>query len=406
MRSGATMSLPAMALLAAFVATAGRELSALEHEGDGTYGTSLSAVQHGPTAPLVLRDQGYFFVGGKYFSAPDGQFMADQMYVSYQIPQNLKHPYPIIFIHGGGLTGTYFEGTPDGREGWTTFFVRQGYAVYNVDQVTRGRSAYHADVYGSTGRTNVLGVEQSFTVPELFNRYPQAHLHTQWPGSGLPGDPIFDQFYASEVPQTNNAVMRIELMRDATVALLERIGPAILLTHSQSGQFWPIADSRPDLVAGIVTVEGIKDVHSVALIGPPTWFSYGPVTSPWGITSAPLTYDPPVSDPSQLTFVQQTMPDRPDLVRCYLQAEPARQLPHLQRIPMLDLVSEASFAAPQEHCLSKYLTQAGVKNTFVRLEDVGIHGNGHMMMIEKNNLEIAAFIQAWLEENVEEKVEK
>ncbi len=49
---------------------------------------------------------------------------------------------------------------------------------------------------------------------------------------------------------------------------------------------------------------------------------------------------------------------------------------------------------------TQYLTQAGVTNTFVRLQDVSIRGNGHMMMLEKNNLEIAAFLQGWVEKNV------
>src|SRR5436309_2951578 len=79
---------------------------------------------------FALRNQGYFFVGGEYYQASDGQFMKNQMYVEFQIPRHLRHPYPIVLIHGGGLTGTYMMGTPDGREGWNTFFLRQGYAVY------------------------------------------------------------------------------------------------------------------------------------------------------------------------------------------------------------------------------------------------------------------------------------
>ena len=61
---------------------------------------------------------------------------------------------------------------------------------------------------------------------------------------------------------------------------------------------------------------------------------------------------------------------------------------------------EASFHAVYDHCTAKYLTQAGVKNTFVRLEDAGIHGNGHMMMLEKNSDEIAAVLHQWIARNV------
>jgi hypothetical protein len=83
-----------------------------------------------------------------------------------------------------------------------------------------------------------------------------------------------------------------------------------------------------------------------------------------------------------------------------MQAEPARKLPKLAGIPILIVLSEASIHAPYDHCTAKWLTQAGVKNTFVRLEDVGIKGNGHEMMLEKNNLEISAFLRRWEAENV------
>ena len=61
------------------------------------------------------------------------------------------------------------------------------------------------------------------------------------------------------------------------------------------------------------------------------------------------------------------------------------------------LTSEASFRATYDHCTSNFLTQAGVPNTHLRLERVGIHGNGHMMMLEKNNLEIAGVISKLVE---------
>ncbi len=60
------------------------------------------------------------------------------------------------------------------------------------------------------------------------------------------------------------------------------------------------------------------------------------------------------------------------------------------------MTSEASYHVPYDHCTSRYLTQAGVKNQFVRLPDVGIKGNGHMMMLEKNNLEIAKYLDGWI----------
>ncbi len=68
----------------------------------------------------------------------------------------------------------------------------------------------------------------------------------------------------------------------------------------------------------------------------------------------------------------------------------------LARVPILLVTGEASFRAQYDHCTAKFLTQAGVKNDHVRLERVGIHGNGHMMMLEKNNLAVAANLDKWL----------
>lgn len=75
-------------------------------------------------------------------------------------------------------------------------------------------------------------IEQLFTAPEAYNAWPQAKLHTQWPvGSGHVGNPIFGLFYASQVPSLTNPESE-EPMRAAGLALVDRIGPAILVTHS------------------------------------------------------------------------------------------------------------------------------------------------------------------------------
>jgi hypothetical protein len=57
---------------------------------------------------------------------------------------------------------------------------------------------------------------------------------------------------------------------------------------------------------------------------------------------------------------------------------------------------EASFHAPYEHCTIKYLNQAGVHPTWLDLGKAGIHGNGHMMMLEKNNLQVADAMAKWM----------
>jgi len=346
------------------------------------------------TEPLVIARQGWFFVGGAIDTSREGSPTVGHMYVEFQVPQKVAHPYPVVMIHGGSQTGTNFTGTPDGREGWAQYFLRRGYTVYVVDQVARGRAAQWSQANGPVSAANLARLEQRFVAPERFNQWPQAHLHTQWPGGGQKGDPVFDQFYASQVPSVADFARQQELNRDAGIALLDKIGPAILLTHSQSGAFgWPIADARPSLVKAIVAVEPSgPPVHDLEFKGAPEWFADNAKTKAGGLGEVPLAYEP--SGP--LAFVRQDKPDRPDLARCWLQQEPARQLANLKHIPVLIVMSEASYHASYDHCTAKFLAQAGVKNTFVRLADAGIHGNGHMMMLEKNSDAIAGVMADWL----------
>src|SRR5436190_21129257 len=112
--------------------------------------------------PLEIADQGVFSVPGRYEKIGDHTVMVGQMFVQYQIPKNRTHPYPIVMIHGGGQSGSNFTGTPDGRQGWAQYFLKQGYAVYVVDQAGRGRSAL-ASVYGKTAISPVATIEQRFT---------------------------------------------------------------------------------------------------------------------------------------------------------------------------------------------------------------------------------------------------
>jgi len=351
--------------------------------------------------PLEIADQGCFFVGGEYVEGAVGRSMAGQMYVHYQVPKRKRFPYPVVMIHGGGQTGVNFVSTPDGRRGWADYFLAQGFAVYVVDQPGRGRSGYF-ETYGKAAHRGTATTEQRFTAPERGKQWPQAQLHTQWPGSGIAGDVAFDQFYASQVEGMEDIGAIEAMIRAAGSALLDRIGPAVLLTHSQGGPLgWTIADARPQLVRGILSVEpNGAPVHEVKFTGPPDYFADDKVTRPWGITRGPLTFAPAAASADDLKFVRQEKADGPGLVRCWLQAGIPRQLVNLQGIPILMVTAEASYHAPYDHCTSMFLRQAGVEHDFVRLADIGIRGNGHMMMLENNNLEIAAYFRQWLERKV------
>jgi pimeloyl-ACP methyl ester carboxylesterase len=353
--------------------------------------------------PLEIAREGYLFAGGKYSDSGGAKQMAGQIYAEYQIPVHRTHRYPIVLIHGGAQTGTNFTGTPDGREGWAQFFLRHGYAVYVVDQAGRGRSAYSADLYGPQMMTNLDSVQKRFTAIENYDLWPQAHLHTQWPGKGVPGDPIFDQFYASQVQAMVSFPLQQQFTSEGILALLDKIGPAILLTHSQSGATgWPVVDARPDQVKALISVEPSgPPFFNVDNAGAPDWFrDTTDEQRPWGITAGPLTYSPPAASPSDLAMVRQEQADDSDVVRCWMQKSPARQLPNLQKVPILVVTSESSYHRGYDHCTVKYLEQAGVHVTWIKLADAGIHGNGHMMMLEKNNMEIAALMSRWVDKTL------
>lgn len=367
-------------------------------------GTHAEASPAANGAPVTLADEGYFFVGGNYVQNGDKKLMVGQMYVQYLTPQTVKHQYPIVMIHGTGQTGNNFLSTPDGRRGWAYDFLERGYRVYVVDQVGRGRSGTFPEIYGPYVRFSTGDEESIFTGVENYNLFPQARLHNQWPGGpGVEGNPYFDQFFASQVESIASPLKTEELMYPAGVALLNKIGPAILLTHSQSGVFgWKLADARPDLVKGIVAVEpNGPPFYDITLQGGKDWYKDSDkIARAWGITRMPLSYNPPATEASQLSMVRQERADGPDVVRCWLQAEPARQLSNLTGVPIAIVTGEASFRTTYDHCTSKFLTQAGVRNTHIRLENENARGNGHVMMLEKNSSEIAGVIAKWLDSNV------
>ena len=328
-------------------------------------GAVLASLPASAAENLVLSRDGFFYVGGKPTVVDGREYISGQMYVEVRIPAAKTKPYPIIMVHGGTMSGTNFTGTPDGREGWSQYFVRQGYAVYVVDQPGRGRSGYLAGAYGPSRNVLRSNSASRFVSQEKSKLWPQAQLHSQWPGTGEPDDDASMQLASGQLPAIESFTKQQVLNRDALVALLEKIGPSILLVHSQAGAFgWPVADARPDLVKAILAIEpNGPPFHSVDFIGAPDWFKEGPIALSYGITGVPLTYAPPVKDASELASVRQDKADAPDLVRCYAQQEPARQLPNLQKMPILVLSSEASYHAPYDHCTVKYLQQAGVKPT-------------------------------------------
>jgi hypothetical protein len=349
--------------------------------------------------------QGHFYVGGKWVGSPGKETMDGAMYVEVWVPKDIRHPYPVVFVTGGGGQGAYsLIQTPDGRPGWAYDFVNQGYTVYMMDYPATGRSAYVPEVDGTVTppRSGPLMEEvwsggRPAATPQ--SSWPQSKKYTQWPSDGpnkgKMGDHVFDYFAKTELQSVSNP-NNAQIISDTVVQLLDMIGqPVILMVNSGvASSGWVVADARPKLVKGILAAEPVA---------PPIENSERGSTGPgrlWGVTNLPIHYEPPVKEASELKTVREEKADGPDLIPCWIQQAPAHKLVNLEGIPVLEVSGEASYHRPYSHCVAKWLNQAGVKTTFVNLEDVGLPGNGHQMMSEKNSAGISKFFMSWLDKNI------
>jgi len=303
----------------------------------------------GEAGVLTLRDQGHFYVGGQQTPpAENGSVRVfNQMYVGYQLPAEKRHAYPLVLIHGGGGQASDWFSTPDGRDGWRDYFVAAGFDVYWVDRPGYGRSPTNAR-YGELSEgasSNIINF--------LANSQ-------HWPGDSQdPVDPAIIEWLFSFSPGSyagdNVAAASIS-------ALLDRIGPAILLTHSAGGASgWLAADLNPDKVAGIIAFEpGASNMTSSI--------------------RKDLTFEPALGE----DFTPWT-----DAAGCEMQPEPApSRLINFSHFPVHLVGSEKGLIAGLP-CAEKVFRQAGVTVKYTYLPDLGFTGNGHFMMAEKNNGEIA-----------------
>lgn len=185
-------------------------------------------------------------------------------------------------------------------------------------------------------------------------------------------------------------------MQQAGAALLDRIGKkVILIGHSDGGKApWLIADSRPKLVQSIVAIEPA---------GPP--FIEPPLNGlvparAWGVVSIPITYDPPVTEPSQIKTTV-IVSNSTDINNCTIQDASKGKPRVLKNLATIDrvliLTSQASWHTGYDWCTTLFLKQAGVNAEQIKLQDVGVKGNGHMMFMEKNSDDVAEVLRGWIE---------
>src|SRR5438105_2061633 len=99
--------------------------------------------------PLVLASQGSLFVGGESKTVNGGDITVNQMYVQYQIPVKGDQHIPVVMVHGCCLSSKTWETTPDGRMGWSEYFVRKDRSTYLADQVSRARSGFDGSIIGA-----------------------------------------------------------------------------------------------------------------------------------------------------------------------------------------------------------------------------------------------------------------
>lgn len=317
-------------------------------------------------APRTTR-RGRFWITGERVTRDGKTYQRGPMFVAWEAPERVTRPHPVVLVHGGTLQGTEWLDTPDGRPGWAQRLVEAGYGVFLVDRPAHGRSPYHSDILGPMGPA--FSYERC---REVYFAAEHADRQTEWPFA--PGDDAaLDAFIAPYGPMPADLEASQDLDADRIARLLDRIGPAILLTHSASGpDGWLVADRRPGLVKAIVSVEPM---------GPAFAETPGIGALRWGLTAAPVAYDPPRLTPAEARA-----------------ADPAAlRVPALEGLPIAVVTGETSHFAPFGPGIVAFLRAAGAAAEHVHLPDLGIRGNGHGLVYERNSDAALAPVLRWLD---------
>lgn len=180
---------------------------------------------------------------------PRGHFAIEHAYVQYFVPEARNTAPPIALVHGGGMSGSSWETTPDGRPGWLQLLLQMGYEVHVIDAVERGRAGFAPGHWSGdpllrsieeAWRLFRLGPKEGFADREPYagQRFPVAHLET---------------FARSFVPRW---LTTTPLQVDALLAVLDRTGPATVICHSQGGEIaFDALAKDPKNFANLIAVE-------------------------------------------------------------------------------------------------------------------------------------------------------
>jgi len=336
-----------------------------------------------PDTPLVLDATGSIYVGGRTVSETDvqiglyggGEVAVDQMYVQYMIPRN-HAGLAVVLVHGGTLTGKTFETTPDGRMGWYEYFARKGYRSYLVDQVRRGRSGFDAAAYNDV-RAGIAEPKTQPKVRRLAREVAWALFRIgtedgkKFPDTQFPVDAA-GEFAKQAVPDLTEGLPADNPNFRALSQLAGKLNNAVLIGHSQSGLF--------PFEAVLLDAEGIRGAVAI---------------EPGGCKSG--TY----SD-EQMTRLSKI----PILVLFGDHIDAQVRLDHLSNdeIALADRTQRTGTRWRDlfRDC-QKFVDRINSLNgnaTMMHTPALGIKGNSHMMMQDKNNLEIANLIMKWIDDNV------
>ncbi len=222
-----------------------RDLGALAAAAIAVPRRSMAQSAANPPEPVLeIAEWSYHFYGVEHALLARGTVCNGmQMYVEHWIPAEVRHPYPVVLIHGGYGQGSDWFTTPDGRRGWATLFLEQGYKVYVLDRPGQGRNPFQPFMHGNFDAQ-----------APTFER-----ARAQWPG-GDDRSAVAQVVASMGQPMAANNAQTQNVWRTRGAKLLDDIGPAILVTHGDGAVFasvvaQSVAQDRPQLVKGIVAVQ-------------------------------------------------------------------------------------------------------------------------------------------------------
>ena len=338
----------------------------------------ISACGQSPAdSVLAISSQGSFMVGGSVVTSdgsydtsdpqnPSGQTLhGDHAYVSYQIPAAARKN-PLVFLHGAGQSAKTWESTPDGREGFSTLFLRRGFSVYLMDQPRRGRAGR------STVDETLRAVpdEQFWFENFRMGVWPEFYEASQFPQ----GADALEQFFRQMTPDTG--AYDEQLIAGSVAELMDKIGGGILVTHSQGGgPGWHAAMKTENVRAVVAYEPGSGFVFPEGEVPEPLQ-----TISPFGALTATSV---PIEDFEKLTripiviYYGDYIPDAPSKNWAM---DSWRVRLHMARM----------FA----DCINRH----GGDATVVHLPELGISGNSHFLFAERNNVRLADLLSEWLAE--------